>query len=45
VTPSFFAISTEGQGTILYSRCNLASGNGRTIHCIDLVYPQEVVCA
>jgi hypothetical protein len=45
VTRSFFAISTEGQGTVLYSRCNFESGDGGTIHCIDLVYPQEVARA
>jgi hypothetical protein len=43
VTRSFFAISTEGQGTVLYSRCNFASRG--TVHCIDLVYPQEVARA
>jgi hypothetical protein len=42
VTRSFFAISTEGHGTVLYSRCNFASGVGGTVHCIDLVYPQDV---
>jgi hypothetical protein len=45
VTRSFFAISTEGKGTVLYSRCNFARGDGGTIHCIDLVYPQEVARA
>ena len=45
VTRSFFAISTEGQGTVLYSRCNFASGVGGTVHCIDLVYPQDVARA
>ena len=45
VTRSFFAISRERQGTVLYSRCNFASGDGGTIHCIDLVYPQEVARA
>jgi hypothetical protein len=45
VTRSFFAISIERQGTVLYSRCNFASGDGGTIHCIDLVYPQEVARA
>jgi len=43
VTRSFFAISTEGQGTVLYSRCNFASRG--TVHCIDLVYPQDVARA
>jgi hypothetical protein len=45
VTRSFFAISSERQGTVLYSRCNFASGKGGAIHCIDLVYPQEVARA
>jgi hypothetical protein len=45
VTRSFFAISIERQGTVLYSRCNFASGDGGTIHCIDLVYPQKVARA
>lgn len=37
VTRSFFAISVERQGTVLYSRCNFASGgDGGTVHCIDL---------
>ena len=45
VTRSFFAISRERQGRVLYSRCNFASGDGGTIHCIDLVYPQEVAPA
>ena len=43
VTRSFFAISTEGQGTVLYSRCNFA-GRG-TVHCIDLFYPQDLARA
>jgi hypothetical protein len=43
VTRSFFAISREGQGTVLYSRCNFASRG--TVHCIDLVYPQDVARA
>jgi hypothetical protein len=38
VTRSFFAISIERQGTVLYSRCNFASGDGGTVHCVDLVY-------
>jgi hypothetical protein len=45
VTRSFFAISRERQGTVLYSRCNFASAEGGTVHCIDLVYPQEVARA
>ena len=38
VTRSFFAISSEREGVILYSRCNFAR---RAIHCFDLTYPQE----
>ena len=45
VTRSFFAISVERQGTVLYSRCNFASGDGGSVHCIDLVYPQDVARA
>jgi hypothetical protein len=46
VTRSFFAISVERQGTVLYSRCNFASGDGGgMVHCIDLVYPQDVARA
>jgi hypothetical protein len=40
VTPSFFAISTEREGVIYYSRCNFSALRGATIHCFDLVYPQ-----
>jgi hypothetical protein len=40
VTPSFFAISSERQGIVLYSRCNFSSEAGGAIHCFDLVYPQ-----
>jgi hypothetical protein len=39
VTPSFFAISSEQEGMIYYSRCNLP--RGASIHCFDLVYPQR----
>jgi hypothetical protein len=38
VTGAFFAISSEGNGLILYSRCNFSK---RAIHCFDLTYPQE----
>ena len=41
VTRSFFAISSERQGMILYSRCNFSTDAGGAIHCFDLVYPQE----
>jgi hypothetical protein len=40
VTPSFFAISTRQEGSILYSRCNFSSDGNSAIHCIDLIYPQ-----
>ena len=38
VARSFFAISSERQGIILYSRCNFSR---RAIRCFDLTYPQE----
>src|SRR3954469_3385941 len=38
VARSFFAISSEGGGVILYSRCNFSQG---AIHFFDLTYPQE----
>jgi hypothetical protein len=41
VTRSFFAISSTRQGLIFYSRCNFSTDAGGTIHCFDLVYPQE----
>jgi hypothetical protein len=41
VTPSFFAISAEREGTIYYSRCNFSEFHGQNIHCFDLVYPQR----
>ena len=40
VTPSFFAIATRQEGSILYSRCNFSSDPNGGIHCIDLVYPR-----
>jgi hypothetical protein len=40
VARSFFAISMEREGTILYSRCNFSRSARRAIHCFDLVYPQ-----
>jgi hypothetical protein len=40
VTRSFFAISTETDGTVYYSRCNFSSNAGGAIHCFDLMYPQ-----
>ena len=40
ISRSFFAISSERKGVILYSRCNF-SGRGRgVIHCFDVMYPQ-----
>jgi hypothetical protein len=41
ITRSFFAISSEGDGVILYSRCNFSGGERGAIHCFDLKYPQE----
>ena len=41
ITPSFFAISSERDGVILYSRCNFSRGARGAIHCFDLKYPQE----
>jgi len=41
VTRSFFAISSEGGGVILYSRCNFSRRSRSAIHCFDLKYPQE----
>jgi hypothetical protein len=40
VTRSFFAISMERDGVILYSRCNFSRGRSGAIHCFDLAYPQ-----
>jgi hypothetical protein len=40
ITPSFFAISSERNGIVLYSRCNFSADAGGAIHCFDLVYPQ-----
>jgi hypothetical protein len=41
VTPAFFAISMGREGTIYYSRCNFSYGRSPSIHCFDLVYPQQ----
>src|SRR5438128_477069 len=41
ITRSFFAISSERGGVILYSRCNFSGGARGAIHCFDLKYPQE----
>jgi hypothetical protein len=40
IARSFFAISSEGEGAILYSRCNFSGGARGAIHCFDLIYPQ-----
>jgi hypothetical protein len=41
VTRSFFAISMEREGTIYYSRCNFSRFARSSIHCFDLIYPQD----
>jgi hypothetical protein len=41
ITRSFFAISLEREGVILYSRCNFSGGARNAIHCFDLKYPQR----
>ena len=41
IARSFFAISSEGDGVILYSRCNFSGGARGVIHCFDLKYPQQ----
>ena len=41
IARSFFAISLERDGVILYSRCNFSSRARAAIHCFDLTYPQE----
>ena len=41
IARSFFAISSERDGVILYSRCNFSGGARGAIHCFDLLYPQE----
>jgi hypothetical protein len=41
IARSFFAISSERDGVILYSRCNFSGGPRGAIHCFDLKYPQE----
>jgi hypothetical protein len=41
VTASFFALSAERDGIILYSRCNFSTRGREAIHCFDLTYPQE----
>ena len=41
ISRSFFAISSERDGVILYSRCNFSGRGHGAIHCFDLKYPQE----
>src|SRR2546421_7017563 len=41
IARSFFAISSERDGVILYSRCNFSGGVRGAIHCFDMKYPQE----
>jgi hypothetical protein len=41
IARSFFAISSERDGVILYSRCNFSARGRGAIHCFDLKYPQE----
>ena len=41
IARSFFAISSEHNGMILYSRCNFSGGAHGAIHCFDLKYPQQ----
>jgi len=41
VTRTFFAISTERDGMVYYSRCNFSSGAPGALHCFDLAYPQR----
>jgi hypothetical protein len=41
ITRTFFAISSEREGLIFYSRCNFSADAGGAIHCFDLVYPQR----
>ena len=41
IARSFFAVSLERDGVILYSRCNFSSRARAAIHCFDLTYPQE----
>ena len=41
IARSFFAITMERDGKIFYSRCNFSRARRGTIHCFDLVYPQD----
>ena len=40
IARSFFAVSSERDGVILYSRCNFSVGARGVIHCFDMKYPQ-----
>jgi hypothetical protein len=41
IARSFFAVSSERHGVILYSRYNFSGGARGVIHCFDMKYPQE----
>src|SRR5258705_8839099 len=41
VTRTFFAISSARQGLIFYSRCTFSADAPGSLHCFDLVYPQQ----
>ena len=41
IARSFFAISSERDGVVLYSRCNFSGGASGVIHCFDMKYLQE----
>ena len=41
IARSFFAVSSERDGVILYSRCNFSGGASGVVHCFDLKYPRE----
>jgi hypothetical protein len=41
IARSFFAVSSERDGVILYSRCNFSGGAHGVIHCFDMKYPQD----
>jgi hypothetical protein len=41
IARSFFAVSSERNGIILYSRCNFSGGARGTVHCFDLKYPRQ----
>ena len=41
IARSFFAVSSERDGVILYSRCNFSGGARGIVHCFDMKYPRE----